>query len=169
MRIVNLTHGSFYLLGAYLGLAVIERTGSFLLALIIAPLCVAVLALLMHRFLLRRFQHVELAQVLLTFGVLFICADFTLWQWGGYSYVLPKPAFLAASLTFGSIVFPVYRLFVIATGVAVALDSGSCWNGRPLGAWYGLGWTMRRWCVGWGSTRPSSSPRSLRWEPSSPP
>ena len=97
MRIVNLTHGSFYLLGAYIGLAVIERTGSFLLALVIAPLCVAGLALLMHRFLLRRFQHVELAQVLLTFGVLFICADFTLWQWGGYSYVLPKPALLAAS------------------------------------------------------------------------
>ena len=63
-----------------------------MLALIIAPLCVAVLALLMHRFLLRRFQHVELAQVLLTFGMLFICADFTLWKWGGYSYVLPKPA-----------------------------------------------------------------------------
>ena len=116
MRIINLTHGSFYLLGVYIGLAVIERTGSFLLALVVAPLCVAVLALLMHRFLLRRFQHVELAQVLLTFGVLFICADFTLWKWGGYSYVLPKPAFLAASLTFGNIVFPAYRLFVIATG-----------------------------------------------------
>src|SRR2546426_7554868 len=121
MRIVNLTHGSFYLLGAYIGLTVIERTGSFLLALVVAPLCVAVLALCMHRFLLRRFQHVELAQVLLTFGVLFICADFTLWKWGGYSYVLPKPAVLAASLTIGSIVFPIYRLFVIATGVVIAL------------------------------------------------
>jgi len=121
MRIVNLTHGSFYLLGAYIGLAVMERTGSFLLALAVAPLCVAVLALFMHRFLLRRFQHVELAQVLLTFGVLFICADFTLWKWGGYSYVLPKPAFLAASLRLGSIVFPLYRLFVIATGVVIAL------------------------------------------------
>ena len=121
MRIINLTHGSFYLLGAYIGLAVMERIGSFLLALAVAPLCVALLALLMHRFLLRRFQHLELAQVLLTFGLLFICADFTLWQWGGYSYVLPKPSFLAASLRLGSIVFPVYRLFVIATGVGIAL------------------------------------------------
>ena len=40
---------------------------------------------------------------------------------GGYSYVLPKPAFLAASLTLGSIVFPIYRLFVIVTGVVIAL------------------------------------------------
>ena len=121
MRIVNLTHGSFYLLGAYIGFTLIERTGSFLVALVVAPLCIAVVGLLMHRFLLRRFQQVELAQVLLTFGVLFICADFTLWKWGGYSYVLPKPTFLVVSLTIGSIVFPVYRLFVIATGVVIAL------------------------------------------------
>src|SRR5262250_1199698 len=114
MRIVNLTHGSFYLLGAYIGFAVIERTGSFLVALVVAPVCVTVLALLMHRFLLRRFQHVELAQVLLTFGLLFIFADLTLWKWGGYSYVLPKPAFLATSLTIGHVVFPTYRIFVIA-------------------------------------------------------
>src|SRR5215467_13874451 len=95
MRIVNLTHGSFYLLGAYIGFAVIRHTGSFVVALVVAPVCVTVLALLMHRLLLRRFQHVELAQVLLTFGLLFIFADLTLWEWGGYSYVLPKPAFLA--------------------------------------------------------------------------
>ncbi len=121
MRIVNLTHGSFYLLGAYIGLTVIGRTGSFLVALVVAPLFVTVLALLMHRFLLRRFHHMELAQVLLTFGLLFIFADLTLWQWGGSSYVLPKPAFLTMSLAMGNIVFPAYRVFVIATGVVVAL------------------------------------------------
>ena len=121
MRIVNLTHGSFYLLGAYIGFTLIERTGSFLVALIVAPLCIAVVGLLMHRFLLRRFQQVELAQVLLTFGMLFIFADMTLWKWGGYSQVLPKPAFLATSLVIGSIVFPAYRLFVIAAGMAIAL------------------------------------------------
>jgi branched-chain amino acid transport system permease protein len=121
MRIVNLTHGSFYLLGAYLGFTLIERTGSFLVALVAAPLWIAVVGLLMHRFLLRRFQHVELAQVLLTLGLLFIFADLTLWQWGGYSQVLPKPAVLATSLRIGGIVFPAYRVFVIATGVVIAL------------------------------------------------
>ena len=121
MRIVNLTHGSFYLLGAYIGFTVIGRTGSFLLAAVVVPLVVGALGLLMHRFLLRRFQGAELAQVLLTFGGLFIFADLSLWYWGGYSHVLPKPAFLAGSLTIGAIVFPIYRLFVIATGVAVAL------------------------------------------------
>jgi ABC-type uncharacterized transport system permease subunit len=121
MRVVNLTHGSFYLLGAYIGFTLIERTGSFLVALIVAPLCIAVVGLLMHRFLLRRFHQAELAQVLLTFGLLFVFADMTLWKWGGYSQVLPKPAFLATSLTIGTIVFPAYRLFVIATGVVIAL------------------------------------------------
>jgi branched-chain amino acid transport system permease protein len=80
MRIVNLTHGSFYLLGAYIGLTVIERTGSFLVAMVVAPLCVTLLALLIHRFLLRHFHHMELAQVPLTFGLLFIFADLTLWK-----------------------------------------------------------------------------------------
>lgn len=98
MGIVNLTHGSFYLLGAYLGFTLIGRTGSFLVALLVAPPTIAVLGLLIHRFLLRRFPKGELAQVLLTFGLLFIFADLTLWYWGGYSQVLPKPAFLATSL-----------------------------------------------------------------------
>jgi branched-chain amino acid transport system permease protein len=123
MRIVNLTHGSFYLLGAYLGFTVIGRTGSFLLAAVVVPLGIAALGLLMHRFLLRRFQGAELSQVLLTFGALFIFADVSLWYWGGYSQVLPKPAFLAGSLTIGTIVFPAYRIFVIVTGVVVALLS----------------------------------------------
>ena len=121
MRIVNLTHGSFYLLGAYIGFTVIGRTGSFLLAVVVVPLGIAGLGLLMHRFLLRRFQGAELSQVLLTFGALFIFADVSLWYWGGYSHVLAKPAFLAESFTIGTIVFPAYRIFVIVTGVVVAL------------------------------------------------
>ncbi len=121
MRIVNLTHGSFYLLGAYIGFTVIGRTGSFLVALAVVPLGVAVVGLLMHRFLLRRVPKAELSQVLLTFGLLFIFADLTLWYWGGYSHVLPKPPFLATSLTMGTIVFPAYRVFVIATGIVIAL------------------------------------------------
>jgi branched-chain amino acid transport system permease protein len=120
MRIVNLTHGSFYLLGAYVGLTVIGRTGSFFLALVVVPLGVAGLGLLMHRFLLRRFQGAELAQVLLTFGALFIFADVCLWSWGGYSHVLPKPQILAGSFSIGTIVYPAYRVFVIVTGVVIA-------------------------------------------------
>jgi branched-chain amino acid transport system permease protein len=121
MRIVNLTHGSFYLLGAYVSFTVIGRTGSFLLALVVVPLGIAILGLIMHRFLLRRFQGAELSQVLLTFGVLFILADVSLWSWGGYSQVLPKPPLLAGSFTLGTIVYPLYRVFVILTGVIVAL------------------------------------------------
>ena len=70
MRIINLAHGSFYLLGGYVGLTVIRTTGNFWLALLIAPLVVGVLSAAIHRGLLRRVQQNELAQVLLTFGLL---------------------------------------------------------------------------------------------------
>jgi len=134
MRIVNLTHGSFYLLGAYIGFTVIGRTGSFLMAVVVVPLAIAGLGLIMHRFLLRRFQGAELSQVLLTFGALFIFADVSLWYWGGYSHVLPKPALLAGSLTIGTIVFPVYRIFVIVTGVVIAVVFWLVLERTPLGS-----------------------------------
>ena len=121
MGIVNLAHGSFYLLGAYIGFTVIGRTGNFLVAMVVAVLGIAVLGLCLHRFLLRGFQQAELAQVLLSFGFLFIFADLIQWMWGGYSQVLPKPAFLTTSLRLGSIIFPAYRVFVIAAGAVVAL------------------------------------------------
>ena len=59
--------------------------------------------------------------------------------------------FLAASLTLGNIVFPVYRLFVIATGVTIALVLWLVLERTTLGSMVRAGWTMRRWCAGWGS------------------
>src|SRR5262249_46304484 len=105
MRIVNLTHGSFYLLGAYTGFTVIGRTGSFLLALVAVPLGVAGLGLLMHRFLLRRFQGAQLSQGLLTFRALFIFADVSLLSLGGYSQGLAQPGVLARSVPGGTILY----------------------------------------------------------------
>ena len=64
MRVINLAHGSFYLLGGYIGLTVIGATGNFWLALLIAPLAVGVLSAVIHGALLQRVQHNELAQVL---------------------------------------------------------------------------------------------------------
>src|SRR6516165_7214106 len=83
MKILNLTHGSFYLLGGYIGLTVVRTTGSFLLALVAATVSVACLGVLLERLFLRRFYLEELPQTLLTFGFLFIFADLALWVWGG--------------------------------------------------------------------------------------
>ena len=83
MKILNLTHGSFYMLGGYIGLVVIHATGSFILAVLAGSLAVAVIGVLMERFLLRRFHLQELPQTLVTFGLLFIFSDLAIVIWGG--------------------------------------------------------------------------------------
>src|SRR5436190_4440904 len=124
MKILNLTHGSYYLLGGYLALAVLRSTGSFLLAIVVATAAIALLGAAMERFFLRRFHLDELAQTLLTFSFLFVFADLALWIWGGNPQTLPKPAWLSGSIALGDRVYPTYRLFLIASGLAVG---GALW------------------------------------------
>lgn len=134
MRILNLAHGSYYLLGAYVGLTVVRYTGSFVYAAVAGTAVVTVLGILMERFFLRRFPKQALPQALLTFGFLFIIADLALWIWGGNPQTLPKPQVFAASIWVGNIVFPSYRLFVIAVGIIVGLGLWWLQEGTRLGA-----------------------------------
>src|SRR5690554_1554039 len=78
-RIVNLAHGSYYLLGGYVALSVVSRTGNFFLANICAMASMALLGIATERVLLRRFQGQELAQVLVTFGLIFVFSDLAFW------------------------------------------------------------------------------------------
>jgi branched-chain amino acid transport system permease protein len=121
LRIANLAHGSFYLVGAYLGLAVSERTGSFAFAAIAAAVAVPLLGAVIQRFFLSRYHNQELPQVLLTFGFMFILADLSLALWGGTPQTLSKPEIFSRSLRFAGLFFPSYRLFVIGVGLAIAL------------------------------------------------
>jgi branched-chain amino acid transport system permease protein len=121
MKILNLTHGSYYALAGYIALTVIRATGSFLLALVAATAAVALLGAAMERFFLRRFHLDELAQTLLTFGFLFMFADIALWIWGGNPMTLPKPAWFTGSIELGDRMYPTYRLFLIAIGLAVGV------------------------------------------------
>src|SRR5574341_1188500 len=100
---------------------VLHLANSFLLALAGAVLGVTALAVLVERTVLRRIYGEELRQALLTFGVLFIIADQALWIWGGNPQTLPKPAPFTRSVRLGDIVFPSYRLLVIAVGVVMGV------------------------------------------------
>ncbi|MDH7798886.1 MULTISPECIES: branched-chain amino acid ABC transporter permease [unclassified Beijerinckia] len=122
MRIINLAHGSFYLLGGYIGLSVINATDSFWLGLLLAPIVVGVVGMLTQRFLLQRVQHNELGQVLMSFGLLLIISDATLWWWGGLPQTLPRPEFLEGSYRLAGLVFPKYRLALTIAGVVVAIS-----------------------------------------------
>jgi len=121
MKIINISHGSFYLLSGYIGLTILRITESFMLAAIISFISVVVVGIAMQSLFLRRFYMKELQQVLLTFGFVLIIADLCLWIWGGTPFALPKPSLFKGSIWVGSVVFPSYRLFVILIGVIIAV------------------------------------------------
>ncbi len=121
MDVVNLAHGSFFLLGTYIGLTIVRATGSYWLALIIAPVAIGALGLLVERYLIRTlYQRSPLDQVLLTFGLAFMLMDIAKWIWGADVLALPPPDFLDGSFPVLGGQFPRYRLYVIVVGLILA-------------------------------------------------
>lgn len=121
MRIINLSHGSFFLLGAYLGLTVAVKTGSFLLAALVAGLAVALIGIALERFFFRALHNRELDQVLLTLGFAYIIRDVAKLFWGAIPQSVPKPQLFEGSLNIMGDLLPTYRLTVIVIGAIVAL------------------------------------------------
>lgn len=121
MRIVNIAHGSYYMLGAYVGLSVVWRTHSFALALLAGAATIAVIGVGMERLFLRRFHLQEQAQMLLTMGFALIFEDLALIIWGGDPYTIPPPSLLSGSMHIETLTFPLYRFFVVAMAIAVGL------------------------------------------------
>jgi branched-chain amino acid transport system permease protein len=180
MRIVNLSHGAYFLWGGYIALSVIWATGSWALSLPVAALAVAVIGLLMERLFLRseglefvrnavialglgvltrltvaRWGHIGvnawaetvivvvvaaavwyallsripivpiendvLRQVLLTVGFAFLFQQAALDIWGGDNMDIHPAAALNASLVFGGLYFPAYRVFMIVTALAIGV------------------------------------------------
>src|SRR5438093_3953794 len=120
MDVVNLAHGAFYMLGAYVALSVVQSTGSFWLAILAAPLALGVLGFVLEPLLLRRLRGRHLDQVLLTIGVSLVIVDVIGQVWGRDVRSLAAPAGLDGSVALIGGVYPVYRLFVMAFGVALA-------------------------------------------------
>lgn len=121
MRIINLAHGCFYLLGAYVALSVIQYTNNFLFALISGMIAITIIGIAMHRFFVHRFQNDYQSQVLVTLAFVFILADLILLIWGGDPNLLPNPPLFDGSLSLGDIIFPIYRLVIIVIGILVAI------------------------------------------------
>jgi branched-chain amino acid transport system permease protein len=128
MRIPNLTHGSLFMLGAYIGATfVVGLLGfqvNFWLAAVLATLSVAALGALAERLLLRRLPGNQLAQVLVTLGLSFMAADFCLMVWGGDPLNVATPAGLGGFVRVGVAVFPLYRLAII---VIAAIVTAGLW------------------------------------------
>jgi len=119
MRIINLAHGALYLLGGYVALAVVTRSGSFPAGLLAAAAAIAVAGLLVDRLLLGFVKGYELRQVLLTLGVALAIDDLALVAWGGDTFSVPLPQWLQGPLHVGDFFYPRYRVFVLGVGIAV--------------------------------------------------
>ncbi len=121
MRITNLAHGGFYLVGGYIGITVVRATGSFWLAILVSALAIAALGWFTERILLRPIRGLEKPEVLLTIGLTFILGDLSLAIWGGDPTPIPKPGFLNGAVTIFGFSYPRYRLFVIGCAVLVGI------------------------------------------------
>ncbi len=121
MRIVNLAHGSYFMLGGYVGLSVVWRTGSFLAALVASAVAIALIGIGMERLFLRRLPGQTLGQVLMTVGFALMFQDVALLVWGGDPYTIPVPAALQGIVTAGTLRFPAYRIFIIVVAVLVGV------------------------------------------------
>jgi len=119
MKIVNIAHGSFYLMGGYVGYTVVLLTGNFYLAFLVACLVIAGLGMGMERVFLRKLSGNDLRQMLITMGVALFLQDLSLVIWGGNPLNLTVPAYLSKTIQAGNLYFPAVRIFMI--GAAAAL------------------------------------------------
>ena len=122
MNFINLAHGSFYVLGGYIGLTTIRQTGSYWLAILIVPILVGLLGAIIEYLFLRRLygKHRHLEQVLFTMGLTLITADIIRLNWGTYVVNVEPPVLLAKSISLLDAQFPLYRIAIIAIGLIIA-------------------------------------------------
>jgi branched-chain amino acid transport system permease protein len=123
MDMINLAHGSLYMIGAYLMATLAQATGSFWAALPLALIATALVGAVLEVVLLRRlYERDHLTQVLATFAVILIANEAVRIIWGAQSLMLNAPAALTGPVQLpGGVQYASYRLAIIGVGVTVAV------------------------------------------------
>ena len=122
MGLINLAHGSLYMVGAFVCAYVTGMTGSFWLGLMAGSLGAALMGVIVEVLIIRRlYQRDHLDQVLATFALILILSEGTAWVFGSQPLWLDIPSILKGSIELGSLIYPVYRILIIIVGVLVAL------------------------------------------------
>jgi branched-chain amino acid transport system permease protein len=122
MNLINLAHGSLYMLGAYLAATFQQMTGSFLLGVALALPVVTAVGILLEVALIRRlYRRDHLDQVLVTFALILFFNELVRLVWGPQAYFMDLPASLSGTVTLlPGAPYPAYRLAIVAAGLAVA-------------------------------------------------
>ncbi|QEW23651.1 LIV-I protein H (plasmid) [Marinibacterium anthonyi] len=119
MHFVNLAHGSLYALGAYFA-ASLAAVGGYWAGFFLAPVAVAGVGVLLYSGLIRRMRKSgPMAQVLVTFGLIFALLDLTRIFWGDLALAIEVPTLLAGRMAIFGVEYPTYRLFIILLGLTI--------------------------------------------------
>ena len=120
MRVVNMAHGSLYLLGAYVGYEAQLATGSWVAGLAAGALTAAALGVVLQQVFFSWMQGQDLRQALVSIGISIVLADLMLWQWGGETYQLSLPDLLNGFVPLPVVHrYPMARLLLIVVAVCV--------------------------------------------------
>lgn len=118
MQVVNMSHGIFYLFGAYIGLTVQQRSGSWLLGIVAGGIATAVIALLLKISLFERVLGDSQRETLLTLGINLIISDILLAVFGGTPRNVVAPDTIRTSVNLGISRYPLIRLIILLIAVA---------------------------------------------------
>lgn len=122
MRVINFAHGSLYMLGAFIGYSLVEWTGSYWVALVLAPIVVGLIGTTFELVILRRLYRRDAhAFLMVTFGLALVVTEAVRLIWGPNALQVPPPELLSGIIFLVGEPFPVYRLFLAAAGAVMAI------------------------------------------------
>ena len=120
MRVVNLSHGAFYMLGGYIGYSIVKATGNWPLAVVVGGLSIALFGYLFERTMLLRVRGGDLPETLLTVALSMIIADFCLVFWARTPITLNVPSYLNPPITILGVPYPGFRYLLMGISVLIA-------------------------------------------------